>query len=85
MKQNRGGTFDGAIHKGGPVKMKKSLSKDEVRSALTAYIARHAKEDRIPPLRTLSRFFRRMNRMTPTEYRKKIFDEESESPISPER
>jgi len=35
--------------------MKRSLSKDEVRSALSAYIARHAADDRLPPLRTLSR------------------------------
>ena len=35
--------------------MKKSLSKDEVRSALTDYIARHAEDGRLPPLRTLSR------------------------------
>lgn len=38
-----------------------------------------------PDVRYFSRFFRRMNRMTPTEYRKKIFDEESEKQHLPER
>ena len=36
-----------------------------------------------PDVRYFSRFFRRMNRMTPTEYCKRIFDEAAEKPVSP--